>query len=122
MQKALSFTRRARKEDKAKDLAYLFEFLHNFPMVSAGLEDGVRELAGVRHEWAKWCREMIENLERHFIDLDADGVHLVNMQQPHPFAEYVSSGGKEGEAEFKGLVFRTFRQAIERIRSIPGEV
>jgi len=122
MQKALSFSERARIDDKAKDLAYLFEFLHNFPTVSAGLEDGVQELVAVRPEWSKWCGGMIKNLERHFIDLDAEGVHLVSMQQPHPFAEYVSSGGKGGEAEFRGLVFRTFHQVLERLRSIPGKV
>jgi|GEM_PF-3000730 len=122
MQKALSFPGRARKEDESKDLAYLFEFLHNFPMARAELEGGVRELAGVCPEWAKWYKRMIENLERHFIDLDADGVHLVSEQQPHPFSEYVGSGEEEGEAEFRALVFRTFRQAIERLRSIYGEI
>lgn len=118
MQKVLSLSGRARKEDEAKDLAYLFELLHNFPMVSAGLEGGVRELASMRPEWMKWCGRMIKNLERHFNDMDADGVYLVSGQQPHPFAEYVGSGGKEGEAEFRVLVFRTFRQVIERLRSI----
>lgn len=118
MQKALSFPRRSRTEYMAKDLAYLFEFLHNFPVVCSGLEDGVRKLAGMKPEWAKWCMSMVRNLERYFNDLDSDGVHLVSGQQPHPFTEYVGTGGKEGEAEFKGLVFRIFRQAIERLRSI----
>ncbi|MFC1545209.1 GSU2403 family nucleotidyltransferase fold protein [Gemmatimonadota bacterium] len=119
VQKALSAMKRARQEDRAKDLAYLFEFLHNFPKVSAGLESGVRELADVRPEWAKWCGVMIENLERLFFDMDADGVHLVSTQQPQPFSEYISSGGKDGEAEFRGLVFRTFRNTIELLRSTP---
>jgi len=116
MQKALSALRRARQEDKAKDLAYLFEFLHNYPKVSAGLGSGVRALADVCPEWAKWCGVMITNLEQLFMDRDADGVYLVSAQQPHPYTEYVSSGGKEGEAEFRGLVLRTFRQAIELLR------
>jgi hypothetical protein len=116
MQKALSFPARSQRQNKAKDLAYLFELLHNYSELSTRLKDDIEGVSRARPEWRRWRERMVDNLDRYFADLDSEGVFLVAEQEPHPYAEYVQSGGEEGIEEFKGLVFRTFRDAVGRLR------
>lgn len=119
MQKALSFPRRGRREDRSKDLAYLFDLLHNFSQLADGLEQRVWSLARTRSEWTRWYDTMRENLRQYFADLDGEGVELVLRQKPHPFAVYVEESRREGEEEFRGLVYRTFDNTLQKLSRVP---
>jgi hypothetical protein len=61
---------------------------------------------------------MIRLLEDYFPDRSGEGMSLVLEQQPHPFDEYVPRGDEEGTREFRNLVLRVFRDAIQELRRI----
>ncbi len=106
-QKGLSFPRRRSEAKKAKDLAYLFELLKNFPALSSVLPQG---LCRLRENYpARWFRTFKENLVSRFGDADAEGVDMVAGQRPHPHDAMVTEDPVNGAARFRRVVLEAFR-------------
>lgn len=112
-QKGLSFPRRNREEKKAKDLAYMFELLHNFPDLAKGLPAGLERMRGSYRK--KWFATFRGNLERYFPNRDGDGVGMVASQKPHPHDEMVRRDVTNGPGLFRQLVFSTFRDFLGKL-------
>lgn len=112
-QKGLSFTRRASSNKKGKDLAYLFEFLHNFPELSGPLPDRLLQLRKAYP--ASWFKTFVSNLKKHFGDEDFEGANLVTEQTPHPFEEMVLTDPTNGPGLFRELVRGRFQELLRKL-------
>jgi hypothetical protein len=112
-QKGLTFTKRQGPEKKAKDLANLFDVLHNFPELHDGTLAGTKSLAG---RSGKALRDAFRaNLESAFASADAEGVRLVEAQQPHPYGEFVRRDVTHGPRQFRELVVSRFKELLEAL-------
>ena len=105
-QKGLSFVRRQKPAKKAKDLAYLFDLLHNLPELRAQALGELPALVG-RHP-ATWHRTFRDNLHKYFSERNSEGVRLVESQQPHPYAQFLAEDPTNGTARFREAVFARF--------------
>lgn len=112
-QKGLTFPKRASEVKEAKDLAYLFELLCNYPELAKDLPAGIRRLRD-RHP-RTWFTTFKGNLDRYFPDVDGEGPRLVVGQRPHPHDEMVMKDVTNGPGLFRQLVFATFRDFLEKV-------
>jgi hypothetical protein len=112
-QKGLSFPHRAKKERRAKDLAYLFELLNNFPELREPLS---KELIKLSKRYPEaWLQTFRKNLEKGFSSIEAEGVADVFGQMPHPYAELLRTDPTNGRALFRQTVFDVFRRFLKEI-------
>lgn len=112
-QKGLSFPHRAKRDHKAKDLAYLFEILNNFPEFRKALPGELIELS--RRCPGNWLRSFRKNLEKEFPSIDGDGVADVVGQKPHPFTEMIRSDPTGGRMLFAQTVFNGFKSFLKEL-------
>lgn len=112
-QKGLSFPRRNREEKKAKDLAYIFELLHNFPSLAKDLVNALPALCDRYPQ--KWFSTFRSNLEQFFSGEDAEGVKMVARQKPHPHDEMIRRDPTNGPGLFRRLIFTTLRDFMRSI-------
>jgi hypothetical protein len=112
-QKGLSFPRRNREEKKAKDLAYIFELLHNFPALARDIPTTL--LALRERDAKKWFSTFQSNLAQFFSSEDAEGVRMVTRQKPHPHDEMILRDPTNGPSLFGRLVFATLQRFMHAI-------
>ncbi|HLY74412.1 MAG TPA: GSU2403 family nucleotidyltransferase fold protein [Planctomycetota bacterium] len=112
-QKGLSFPRRRDDAKKAKDLAYLFELLHNFPSLR---EDLPTKLGALRRRHPRgWFTTFKDNLNAFIPASGGEGVGMVADQRPHPFDAMLVRDPTNGPGLFKELVRGAFRTFLEQI-------
>ncbi len=110
-QKGLTFTRRQHDDKKAKDLAYIFELLHNFPALTKDLTVKLKELRD-RHP-KSWFTTFKDNLSQYFPAAGGDGVEMVFSQRPHPYDDMLMKDVTNGPGIFRHTVRAAFRTLIE---------
>lgn len=104
-QKGLSFVTRERREERAKDLYYLFDLLANYPALRKLCEAEIPELQKKFHK--KWYSRFLKNLEEHFQTAESEGPVLVEEQRP----------GGGSDPAFRALVRRTFQDFLKTLRA-----
>jgi hypothetical protein len=108
--KGLSFTQRTDREKKAKDLAYMFELMNNFPRVGKTL---LAELVALKHP-AGWFRTFVKNLAPLFDGPEGTGVTMVASQEPPPYDELA----RQDPMLFKRVVHDRFNRLIEAVKEL----
>ena len=109
-QKGLTFVKRQVPEKKGKDLANLFDVLHNLPELHDETLAGTKAL-GRRSEESLWSA-FTGNLKSAFASADAEGVRLVEAQQPDPYGEFVRRDPTNGPHRFRELVVGRFKELL----------
>lgn len=109
-QKGLTFVKRQSAEKKGKDLANLFDVLHNLPELHDETLDGIRALG--RHAEESLGSAFTGNLRIAFASADAEGVRLVETQQPDPYGEFVRRDPTNGPHQFRELVVGRFKELL----------
>jgi hypothetical protein len=104
-QKGLSFVTRQLREEKAKDLYYLFDLLANYPALRKQCEAEIPKLQRKFHE--KWYTRFLKDLEEHFQTAESEGPVLVEEQRP--------GGGVD--AAFRAQVRRAFQDFLTVLRA-----
>ena len=110
-QKGLSFPYRSKRDRRAKDLAYIFELLNNFPELRKTLPQELIELS--RRYPDTWLRTFRRNLEKEFSSIDGTGVADVLGQMPHPYAERMRMDATNGRPLFAQTVLSAFQTFLK---------
>jgi len=113
-QKGLSYPFRAKKERRAKDLAYVFELLNNFPELRNPLP---KELIKLSEQYPEaWLQTFRRNLEKSFPSIDGEGVADVVAQMPHPYAEMLRMDSSNGRSIFAQTVLNAFQNFLREMK------
>ncbi len=114
-QKGLTFPMRPDRAKREKDLANVFDVLNNFAELHDEMLDGTKALAR-RYDKA-WLDAFRRNLESVFQSVDAEGVRLVEAQQPDPYGELLQKDVTNGPSQFRELVYGRFKEILDAIRT-----
>jgi hypothetical protein len=104
-QKGLSFVTRAGRNEKAKDLYYLFDLLANYPGLRRQCEVGIPNLQTKFP--SKWYSRFRKDLDEYFKTTESEGAVLVEEQRP----------GGGSDAAFRAKVRRTFQDFLKSLRA-----
>ena len=104
-QKGLSFVTRNGRNEKAKDLYYLFDLLANYPDLRKQCEAEIPKLQ--KKFPSKWYSRFLKDLDEHFKTPESEGTVLVEEQRP---------GGGPDPA-FRAQVRRTFQDFLKSLRT-----
>lgn len=111
-QKGLSFPKRSKRNEKAKDLAYIFELLNNFPELRKTLP---AELKALGHDTPSWFRTFKSNLRKQFPKPDSDAAWQVVWQEPHPYADFVRMDPTNGPSLLAQTVYNAFSSFLDEL-------
>lgn len=111
-QKGLSFRYRSKREHMAKDLAYMFELLNNFPELRKRLPG---EVAKLGRKTPSWFRTFKLNLRKRFPSGDSEAAWQVVEQQPHPYAEFVRMDPTNGRSLLAQTVYNAFGSFLDEL-------
>jgi hypothetical protein len=105
--KGLIFERRKDKQKKAKDLYYIFDILANCPELRERI---IKGLNGFRKEHASWFSSFLQNLQRNFSDLTAEGIPMISSQRP------AGAFPRLTEKQFRRYALAVFQELIEELQ------
>ncbi len=109
--KGLIFEGRKDRQNKAKDLYYIFEILANCPELTERITGGLKEF---ERTYCPWFLRFIKNLKDHFSGVASDGIGMVLSQRPAgAFRELT-------DEQFKEYILGTFQELIEEITISSG--
>ncbi len=112
--KGLIFVRRKQPSKKAKDLYYIFEILvRYYPKFSDQMKFNLGDLKGRCPK--KWFKTFITNLEKHFVNIDSEGVNLVLSQRP------TNAFPTMNDEQFKQYILFTCQDFIAEVKKIWAE-
>jgi hypothetical protein len=106
-QKGLTFVRRVKPVKKAKDLYYIFDLLTNRDKLYGQIIEDINSFKELYPEG--WARQFKRNLQTHFSDGNAEGVHLVRSQRPE------SAFSEMNDAQFRQYIVGIFQEFLDRI-------
>jgi len=109
-QKGLSFPYRQKANEKAKDLAYIFELLNNFPELRKSLPKDLITIS--KNHPDKWLQTFKKNLAQQASSATAEGVQQIIEQQPHPYSDLVRMDATNGRSLFAQAVYSAYKKFL----------